>query len=151
MVHKKPLSEAQLLEIKEAFAVFDRNNDGHICVVELTDAMRALGQNPTDEEVKDMVRGVDADGSGTISFEEFTVMMRGKMGEETSQDEFRQAFATFDKDGNGYITSSELQQVMESIGDPISEEQANQMIREADADGDNRINYEEFLRLMGLN
>ena len=52
---------------------------------ELGTVMRALGQNPSDQEVEDMVQAADADGNGEIDFPEFLVMMAAKMGACGSQ------------------------------------------------------------------
>ena len=49
--------------------------------------------------------------------------------------EFREAFSLFDHDGDGTITTSELQTVMERLGLSSDQEQLNEMIREVDADG----------------
>ena len=47
---------------REAFAIFDRDHDGSITLKELATTMRALGQNPTEGELQDMIDEVDADG-----------------------------------------------------------------------------------------
>ena len=49
-------------EYKEAFSLFDQDGDGAITQDELGTVMRSLGLNPTDCELKDMIREVDADG-----------------------------------------------------------------------------------------
>ena len=49
-------------ELKEAFGLFDKDGDGDISTKELGTVMRSLGQNPSDEELEDMVREVDVDG-----------------------------------------------------------------------------------------
>ena len=66
-------------EMKEAFALFDANGDGTITVTELGQAMRQLGQNPTDQELQDMINEVDADGNGTLEFDEFCNLMERNM------------------------------------------------------------------------
>merc|ERR1711974_5014 len=78
---KKPgqLSEEQLDEIREAFSLFDSDASGAIDVRELRAAMRALGFEVKNEELKKMVSDVDNDGNGTIEFVEFLGMMTGKM------------------------------------------------------------------------
>ena len=65
--------------------------------------MRSLGQNPTEQELLDMVNEVDIDGSGTIDFPEFCQMMR-RMNKENDSEMIREAFRVFDRDGNGFIT-----------------------------------------------
>ena len=51
--------------------------------------MRSLGQNPTDSEVQDMINEVDVDGSGSMEFPEFCLMMVKKMAEADSENEVR--------------------------------------------------------------
>jgi calmodulin/calcium-binding protein CML len=63
--------------------------------------------------------------------------------------EFREAFAFFDKDGDGCITAEELATVMGSLqGQRPGAEELREMIRDADADGDGAIDFAEFLGLM---
>ena len=59
-----------------------------------------------------------------------------------------EAFAVFDVDKDGYITKSELHQVMNRLGENLTDEQLDAMIREADEDGDGKINISEFRMLM---
>ncbi len=54
----------------------------------------------------------------------------------------------FDKDGNGYITKNELRHLMNNIGENFTEKEIEEMIREADTDGDGKVNYSEFVQIM---
>ena len=136
------------MEFKEAMSLFDRNDDGKIVIEELGTVMRSLGQNPTDAELKDMINEVDADGNGIIDFPEFLTMMARKMRYTDSEEEIKGAFREFDKDGNGYISKAELTHVMTNLGERLTEEEAIEMIGEAEIDGDGIVNYEEFVKLM---
>merc|ERR1739841_280922 len=80
---KGGLSEEQMEEIREAFGLFDADASGMIDVRELKAAMRALGFEVKNEELKKMVSDVDNDGNGTIEFGEFLEMMTGKMARRT--------------------------------------------------------------------
>lgn len=48
----------------------------------------------------------------------------------------------FDKDGNGYISAAELRHVMTNLGEKLTDEEVEEMIKEADIDGDGQVNYE---------
>merc|ERR1712031_150287 len=94
---KKPgqLSDEQLDEIREAFSLFDSDASGMIDVRELKAAMRALGFEVKNEELK-MVTDIDNDGNGTIEFSEFLQMMTGKMGEKDTREDIEKVFKLFD-------------------------------------------------------
>ena len=68
----------------------------------------SLGQTPTEVELQDMVDEVDIDGNGSIDFNEFVAMMCRKMKSADSEEEIKEAFRVFDKDGNGYISAGEV-------------------------------------------
>ena len=54
----------------------------------------------------------------------------------------------FDKDSNGFISAAELKQMMDSLGEKLTDEEVDEMVRVADMDGDGQVNYEEFVTLM---
>ncbi|KAK5797983.1 hypothetical protein VI817_004274 [Penicillium citrinum] len=165
------LTEEQVSEYKEAFSLFDKDGDGQITTKELGTVMRSLGQNPSESELQDMINEVDADNNGTIDFPdshmpisliikpfvkmnidspptEFLTMMARKMKDTDSEEEIREAFKVFDRDNNGFISAAELRHVMTSIGEKLTDDEVDEMIREADQDGDGRIDYNEFVQLM---
>ena len=175
------LTEEQIAEFKEAFSLFDKDGDGNITSKELGTVMRSLSQNPTEAELRDMINEVDADGNGTIDFQglwrlqvealfcncaaEFLTMMARKMKDVESEAEIKEAFKVFDKDGDGLISAAELRHVMTNLGEKLTDEEVDEMIRgnaaltrrgfsmltgaiEADIDGDGQVNYEEFVGMM---
>jgi calmodulin len=142
------LSEDQVAEFKEAFSLFDKDGDGCITSKELGTVMRSLGQHPTEAEIADLVKGVDTDGNGKIDFKEFTNMMISKMKDSITEDEIREAFLLFDNDGNGFISATELRHVMTSLGETLTDEEVEELMSEADSNGDGQIDYDEFVKLM---
>ena len=81
-------------------------------------------------------------------FPEFLTMMARKMKDTDSEEELKEAFRVFDKDGNGFISAAELRHIMTNLGEKLTDEEVDEMIREADIDGDGQINYEEFVKVM---
>ncbi|KAJ8653548.1 hypothetical protein O0I10_010787 [Lichtheimia ornata] len=144
------LSKEQIQEYKDSFALFDKDNNGSIDARELGAVMESLDIHPTNSELKDMINEVDKDGNGTIDFNEFLTMLakRGQQDPNSQNDELVEAFRVFDKDGDGFISIDELRQVMASFGEKLSSQELDQMIQEADADGDGKINYGEFTKML---
>merc|ERR1711967_97233 len=131
------LSEDQVEEIREAFNLFDADNSGAIDVRELKAAMRALGFEVKKEELKKMISDIDNDGNGSIEFAEFLEMMTGKMGEKDTREDI-----------TGKISLRNLRRVAQELGENIDEEELQDMINQADRDGDGEINLDEFYRIM---
>ena len=145
---KFELTEEQKQEIREAFDLFDTDGSGTIDAKELKVAMRALGFEPKKEEIKKMISDIDKDGSGTIDFSEFLEMMTAKMSEKDSREEILKAFRLFDDDETGKISFRNLKRVAKELGENMTDEELQEMIDEADRDGDGEINEDEFLRIM---
>ena len=73
------LSEETKEELKQAFAHFDTDGSGSITSEELGDVMRAIGQEPTEAELYDMINEVDESRDGKIDFDEFLMLMAVQM------------------------------------------------------------------------
>ncbi|KAK7854978.1 calmodulin-like protein 11 [Quercus suber] len=69
-VMDKQLVLASKSKMCHSFCLFDKDGDGCITVEELATVIRSLDQNPTEEELQDMISEVDADGNGTMEFTE---------------------------------------------------------------------------------
>ncbi|KAM3613424.1 uncharacterized protein V6R79_025957 [Siganus canaliculatus] len=145
---KVELTEEQKQEVKEAFELFDTDGTGTIDVKELKVVMRALGFEPKKEEIKKMIADIDKEGSGTIDFSDFLSIMTLKMNEKDSKEEILKAFRLFDDDGTGKISFKNLKRVAKELGENLTDEELQEMIDEADRDGDGEVNEQEFLRIM---
>merc|ERR1719449_471521 len=141
---KVNLTQDQVEEFKEAFALFDKDGDGTITADELGVVMRSLGRKPTMEELKAMIAEVDDDGSGQIEFPEFLSLMASKLQDTDSIEEMREAFLVFDRDRSGSVTASELKHVMNNFGETVTDEEVEAMIQQADEDGDGELSFDDF-------
>lgn len=81
-------------------------------------------------------------GNGTIDFPEFLAMVATQLKDTHTDEEFREAFNVFDKDNNGFISASEVREVMKSLGENLTDEQIEKIIQEADLDGDRQVSYQ---------
>merc|ERR1719271_1504166 len=110
--------------------------------------MRALGFEVKKEELRKMITDIDADGSGQIEFPEFLEMMTGKMGEKDTKEEILKVFKLFDDDSTGKISFKNLKRVAKELGENMTEEELQDMIDQADRDGDGENMTEEELQDM---
>lgn len=143
-VEKKVMTEEEVTKLWEAFKVFDADGSGGISADELGEVMRSLGQSPSKTELRDKIKEVDVDLSGTIDFDEFKTLMVSTQGDRKSR--LKLAFSVFDEDGSGQITTNELHNVMSQFG--LTDKELDEMIKEVDSDGDASIDFEEFMELV---
>lgn len=167
----RTMSEEEIKDLRTAFDLLDRDQDGHVTPEELQFMLRNLGIHVRDELIDDLLREASRTGSGLIDETEFLQWVAriqalkeescpsnssssssSNSATQAADDDLTQdlvaAFRVFDRDGNGYITRDELKSAMDMIGENVTEYQLNEMLELADADKDGRINYEEFARLL---
>ncbi|XP_055687062.1 calcium-binding protein E63-1 isoform X4 [Lutzomyia longipalpis] len=165
----KPIvKKGQIRDLRTAFDLLDRNQDGHVTPSELQFMLRNLGIHVRDELIDDLLKEASNTGNGLIDEAEFLQWIAriqaikdesassssstGSTQQLSEEDDITQdliaAFRVFDRDGNGYITRDELQTAMDMIGENVTESQLTEMLALADLDKDGRINYEEFIRLL---
>ncbi|CDW88706.1 calmodulin [Stylonychia lemnae] len=142
------LSEEQQAELKEAFSLFDRDGDGTITIKELQVVMRSIGQNPNEEEIREMIREVDSVNTEEVDYNGFMELMAKKMKEGEMNEELVEAFKTFDKNNKGYYNVEELKEVMLQYGEKLNDDEVKLMFDETDIDHDGRITFEDFVLMM---
>jgi len=149
MQKKLTLTDAQIEDMREAFMAFDQDGNGTITPLELQNLMESLlGDATLNEEINTIIRSVDADGSGTIEFDEFVAFMSDPRFKDPTKDEHRQVFEMFDKDGSGRIDIAELKEAFKNIGQRLDDHEFEQILKEADLNGDSLIDYDEFLLML---
>ncbi len=136
-------------QYKEAFDMFDTENRGFINVDQIRRALKKFGQDLTRREVEDMIKDLDSDGSGTLTFEEFITFMQTQVVEEKlsviEEDEVIAAFKSFDVDHDGSINMQEFKTILTKLGDRFTDEECMAVFREADLDHNGTLDYHEFV------
>ncbi|KAL3188810.1 hypothetical protein MRX96_022306 [Rhipicephalus microplus] len=145
--YNTPNSERK--ELKAAFLLLDKNQDGRVNAAEIKHMLDNLGILLNDSMIQKLVVQASGRDDGLISEDEFLAWMTAQTSiKDDVMEDLLAAFRVFDKDANGYITKDELKLAMEMIGEPMSEAQLDSMIRATDIDNDGRINYEEFVTIL---
>lgn len=144
------LSNEEIEACREAFQKFDRDGSGAIDRFELRAALQAMGQDPSEDEVYDLIQQVDADGSGEVSFAELLALMaaqKEKMVNASDDSDTVDAFVALGggADKSGEISTERLRKVVRDFGLTI---EIDAMIAEADQDNSGLIDYDEFKEMM---
>ena len=137
-------SQDQGNQLRSAFDTVDASGDGEICIDELRTLLQTLGQEHTDAELRDQVRQLDEDGSGSIDFEEFCALMF-----QWQEEELADIFAHFDDDSSGCINSEELGEALYALGQQqLTKEEVAKLAADVDSDGSGTIDADEFCVFM---
>jgi Ca2+-binding EF-hand superfamily protein len=145
---EKAFTEQQLIEIENAFKVFDADGNGLLDRREMKVAMKGLGMGTNRDDITRIMEEVDADGSGTIDKHEFIEIVRPILGGRDPHAEVRKCFEFFDGNGSGVITAADLASVMQESGEEnVTAEEIEPMMQVADMDGDGAVSITDFVRL----
>ncbi|KAG0653769.1 hypothetical protein C6P46_002217 [Rhodotorula mucilaginosa] len=127
-------------DIKEAFALHDKRGNGTIASSSLGDVLRALGQNPTQKQVQDLVNDAPQESESTrLSLYLLPALFR------LTQDDFIAGFQVFDKEGNGYIGQGEFRYILTTLGEPLSDHEVDELLKDAEITPEGNLNYVAFV------
>ncbi|KAF4686915.1 hypothetical protein FOZ60_004682 [Perkinsus olseni] len=126
------LDESDIGKLKATFQALDENNDGMLSVQEIKEGMEKSGV-ALPEDLEEIMKEVDSDGSGAIDYTEFIAATMDKK-LYIQKDVCWAAFRVFDRDGNGKISKEELQEVLGND--------------DVDLNGDGEIDFDEFMQMM---
>ncbi|XP_058451221.1 myosin-2 essential light chain isoform X2 [Malaya genurostris] len=140
-------TEDQLAEFQEAFNLFDNRGDGKIQQQQIGECLRALGQNPTETDVKKFTMQLKPDER--VSFEVFLPIYQAISKQRTADtaDDFIEGLRHFDKDASGFISSAELRHLLTTLGEKLADDEVEQLLQNQE-DSQGNVNYEEFVRMV---
>lgn len=135
-------SHSTIAEVAEAFRVI--TNESGFDAAALGKLMRAHGQHPSDDEVKDLIKAIDQRGDGVVRFSEFTALMAQPI-ELEEIDDMKQAFLEIDKEQRGWVAAAEFLKLFANYGEKSTPEECDEMLAFADPDDTGRVDYNSFL------
>jgi len=152
------IGEATSLEVDEikvlklCFNLFDTKKQEFLDADDLEDILRVFGFRPSKEELQEILEEIDEDGSGEIEFGEFCQLcakfLVEEPDEETMKAELKDAFRMYDKEGNGFISTGQIREILKEVDPNIKDEDLDDVIDEIDEDGSGNLDFEAFCRLI---
>uniref|UniRef100_A0A8C3AUH1 Calmodulin like 6 n=1 Tax=Cyclopterus lumpus TaxID=8103 RepID=A0A8C3AUH1_CYCLU len=136
------LTQEHITEYKGVFEMCDEKGNGDVKTQELERLMNLMGINPTKRDLSQMAKDVDRDGDyKSIQWKLPGLLALYNERTKNQDAELRAAFKVFNKDVKGYIDWNTFKYVLMNSGEPLTQIEAEQMMKEADKDGDGTINY----------
>lgn len=145
------LSQEEIDGCREAFLAFDKDRSGTIDIYELRDVLVAMGQDPTEEELFQLLNSVDEDGTGEIDFAEFLKVIEVQKEQAENADDESDMIDAFvacggEPDKSGCVKRETLVRIIKlDFGLPIDIEA---LINKIDTDGSGEIEFDEFKALL---
>ncbi|XP_047982786.1 calmodulin-like protein 3 [Salvia hispanica] len=146
----RPSRMVEGAELSLVFQMFDRDGDGRITKSELSASLEKMGIFIPGDELAQMITRVDVNGDGCVDIDEFSTLYQTIMDERNEEEDMKEAFNVFDQNGDGFISVEELGSVLASLGlrQGRGAEECEKMINKVDADGDGRVDFNEFKQMM---
>ncbi|KAL3317412.1 SID1 transmembrane member 2 [Cichlidogyrus casuarinus] len=140
--------EEQVRTAKEVFKRFDKRSQEKISTNDLGPAFRALNLGIRADQLKEWADEVDEDATGFIDMQGFLTVYAKKLREDQDEKDLREAFRVLDKNKRGEIDVEDLRWILKGLGDDLTEEEIDDMIRDTDTDGSGFVDFDEFYKLM---
>ncbi|KAM7539789.1 hypothetical protein Aperf_G00000033923 [Anoplocephala perfoliata] len=145
------LSKSEIEDIKEVFDLFDfwDGRDGMIDAVKVPDLLRCADMDPT---MKICLKhgATKKPGEKQYKFDEFLPIYQSILKDMVPGTfaDYMEAFKTFDREGQGFITAAELRSVLTTYGERLSDEQVDDIIfsTQTNIDRDGNVRYEDFIK-----
>jgi Ca2+-binding EF-hand superfamily protein len=145
---------------------FDRDGDGFVSSDELRKALHKMGLTVTNEECFKIMKKIDSNGDGEISYQEFVEFLdpreRKAREERMEIEQFEKlvskvrrllkrranvshVFDELDSDGSGELDEKEFLEALCLLHLDLTRQEAYQLYQRFDTDGDGKISYKEFV------
>ncbi|CAF2564206.1 unnamed protein product [Rotaria sp. Silwood2] len=142
------LSAEKIQDFQAAFSIMDTQSKGFVGADDIIQVAEAADMILANNEAQLLLGSADEDHSGGIDMREFIAIMTTPIKPEDLEDELRATFRVFDKDGSGTINANELKRFVRVWDSELTEDEANDMIVQADPHKTGSINYDAFVQFL---
>mmetsp|Transcript_58307 Transcript_58307/g.138970 ORF Transcript_58307/g.138970 Transcript_58307/m.138970 type:complete len:264 (-) Transcript_58307:128-919(-) len=132
------------------FEKYDPHGDGYISRREVEGLLKRIAPTLSERDFEKLWKGLDKNESGKVLRRDFLTYIfkqKSSAGRQSVDIEILSAFRQFDLDGSGMISADEVRQAMREMGNPLSEREVEEQIKQMDTSNDGNIDYHEFARL----
>ncbi|KAA0171963.1 hypothetical protein FNF28_00280 [Cafeteria roenbergensis] len=142
------LSREVAAELQEAF---DRFGDGKsMRADDIGNVFAVLGQPTDGAAIKELVASEGIASNGRLEFQDVVAVAQQVLGPRVTEAAAAKAFEVLDTKAEGFVPFPELRRALTALDAKLTDREIAELLRDADTDKDGRINYDEFMTLMGV-
>ncbi|CAH0564223.1 unnamed protein product [Brassicogethes aeneus] len=136
--------------LRKAFQMFDQTKSGFIETHKIATILNTIGQLFDESELNSLISRNDPDKSGKVDFDSFCEIASHFLEEDDDDptQELKEAFRLYDREGNGYITTGTLKEILAALDDNLNSRDLDGIIAEIDTDGSGTVDFDEFMEMM---
>ena len=132
---------------KDIFTLFDKKGQGSIAKAQFGDYLRAIGYNPTNAQIEEILSSASQDA---LSLDDIASLIEShqEMLDSTTNgkiEDFIKAFQVFDKENTGKVTVGDIRYMLTGLGDKLSDEEVDELLKGVEIDSDGGIDYKKFM------
>ncbi|KAL5268169.1 hypothetical protein ACHWQZ_G002132 [Mnemiopsis leidyi] len=131
--------------LKEVFEMCDKDGDEKLAEKEMGHALRFLGLNPTEPQIREMIIEQNTP-KGKLNYKQFVDSLESAIGSWSVYEDLMFAFSVFDPCETGYANRSELKDHLTMIGDPLDEDEAEEWLSLVQSNSRGDINYQNLIK-----
>jgi len=143
MSGKNEVDPALLAQYRDAFKLFDKNEDGVIDFNEFQEVTKSIGMESKPESIKLIIDTIGLDNK--VTFNQFLDVMTGRMKNMDTKKDVLRAFQVFDEKKDGTVRAGQLKHLLRTFYSVMTVAECDALINEANPDADGNIKYEPFV------
>lgn len=145
------LDSDQIDALKKGFEGFDTEGGGTISGTNMQMILKSMDVKVDKAEIENAAAEVDEEGTGKFTLTQFATVAARFMSEddvEQMREELKEAFRIYDREGQGFITTEVLKEILREIDSTLTEGDLDNIIEEVDDDASGTLDFDEFQAMM---
>jgi calmodulin len=143
------LTNEKLTELRQAFMLFDYTKSGRISSRDIGPVVRSVGLKPSEAEIHEIQAQVQQMG-GDVDLATLVELVSAKVTNPPAErpEALREMFSIYDKENRGSISVQEMRHLLTSVGEKLTEEEADQLLKVSGCVVNGQVQYDKFIQVV---
>ena len=134
---------------KKIFKLYDEDNDGFVDFVYLSEMMRSAGAIFLDNDLERPMETIrNNNGADIFTEKDYTELCLKFTNTDETVEDLIEAFKFWDTDNSGRVSTDDIKRALTTLGDKLSEDEINALVKEADPNNIGAIDYEHYSKIL---